>query len=99
MRRPRTKRQIKRELGSERPTIWIGKKGISQETLTEVDRQLERAETIKIKILKSALTDDNAKTIAGKVAQQTKSALIEVRGHTIILYREKKESEHNSTRS
>lgn len=95
MKRPRTKRQIKRELSFDRPTIWIGKKGISQETLAEIDRQLERVETIKIRILKSALTDDNAKTIASKVAQQTKSVLIEIRGHTIILYRKKKESKQN----
>lgn len=95
MKRPRTKRQIKRELSFERPTIWIGKKGISQETLAEIDRQLEREETIKIKILRSALTDGNAKTIASKVAQQTKSVLIEIRGHTIILYKKKKEPKHN----
>lgn len=99
MRRPRTKRQIKRELSSERPKIWIGKKGTSQETLAEIDRQLEGTETIKIKILKSALTDDNAKTIASKVAKQTKSTLIEIRGHTIILYRKKKESDTTSKRS
>jgi len=99
MRRPRTKRQIKRELSSEKPKIWIGKKGTSQETLAEIDRQLEGTETIKIKILKSALTDDNAKTIASKVAKQTKSTLIEIRGHTIILYRKKKASDTTSKRS
>lgn len=99
MRRPRTKRQIKREPSSEKPTIWIGKKGISQETLAEIDRQLERAETIKVKILKSALTDDNAKTIARKVAKQTKSTLIEIRGHTIILYRKRRNPNTTSKRS
>jgi len=99
MRRPRTKRQIKRELSSEKPKIWIRKKGTSQETLAEIDRQLEGTETIKIKILKSALTDDNAKTIASKVAKQTKSTLIEIRGHTIILYRKKKASDTTSKRS
>ena len=77
-------------MSSKRPTIWIGKNGITQETLTEVDRQLEGAEMIKVRILKSALTDVNVKTIAIKVAQQTKSDLVEVRGHTIILYRKKK---------
>ena len=77
-------------MSSKRPTIWIGKNGISQETLAEVDRQLEGAEMIKVTILKSALTDVNVKTIAIKVAQQTKSDLVEVRGHTIILHRKKK---------
>ena len=91
MKRPTSKRQIKRRLSFEKPTIWIGKNGVSQQMLTEIDRQLEKTEMVKVRILKTALINNNAKTVASKIAQSTKSTLIEVRGHTIILYRKKNE--------
>jgi len=89
---PEIRRRIKRELSAERPTVWIGKNGISQEVLVEVDGQLERTEMVKVRILKAVLDENNAKAIADEVAQQTESVLIEVRGHTFMLYRKKKKT-------
>ncbi|MFQ6068241.1 MAG: YhbY family RNA-binding protein [Candidatus Bathyarchaeia archaeon] len=89
---PKMKRRIKRELSAERPTVWIGKNGISQEVLAEIDGQLERTEMVKVKILKTALGENNAKAIANRTAQQTESVLVEVRGHTFMLYRKRKKT-------
>ncbi|MCW3986375.1 MAG: YhbY family RNA-binding protein [Candidatus Bathyarchaeota archaeon] len=89
---PEMRRRIKRELSAERPTVWIGKNGISQEVLVEVDGQLERTEMVKVRILKAALEENNAKAIADEIAQQTESVLVEVRGHTFMLYRKKKKT-------
>ena len=87
---PKMRRRIKRELSAEGPTVWIGKNGFSQEVLVEVDGQLERTEMVKVRILKAALEENNAKAIADEIAQQTESVLVEVRGHTFMLYRKKK---------
>jgi len=87
---PKMKRRIKRELSDKEPTVWIGKNGVSREVLAEIDGQLERTEMLKVRILKTALGENNAKTIAAKIAQQTESVLVEVRGHTFMLYRKKK---------
>ena len=87
---PKMKRRIKRELSMEKPTIWIGKDGAAQQTMDEVSRQLEKREMVKVKILKSALKDEEAKSIASKIAQQTNSTLIDVRGHTFLLYKHRK---------
>jgi RNA-binding protein len=84
------KRRIKRELSCEKPTVWIGKNGVSHEVLAEIDGQLERTEMLKVKILKTALEENNAKDIANQIAQQTEAVLVEVRGHTFMLYRKKK---------
>jgi RNA-binding protein YhbY len=35
---------------------------------------------------KSALAHDEAKKIASKIAEQTEASLVEVRGHTFMLY-------------
>jgi RNA-binding protein len=84
---PRMKRRIKSEFGEEKPTIWIGKKQISNELIKEVEKQLEKREIVKIKILKSALQETKASEIATAISKQTEADLVEVRGHTFILYK------------
>jgi len=83
---PKMKRRIKRELSAEKPTIWVGKQGAAQ-IVNEVSRQLDQREIVKVKLLKSALRTEITKDIASKMAQKTSSTLIDVRGHTFILYR------------
>jgi RNA-binding protein len=81
------KRRIKREMTSEKPTIWVGKGGISRDLLGEIEKQLEQREMVKVKILKSALDENKANAIASSIAEQTKANLVEVRGHTLVLYK------------
>ena len=84
---PKMKRRIKRELSGEKPTVWIGKEGATPQIVNEISRQLDRKEVVKAKILRSALKDEEAKSVASKIAEQTCSSLIEVRGHTFLLYK------------
>jgi len=87
---PSVKHRIKQELSHENPTIWVGKQHLSAHLLGEIDKQLDNREMIKIRILKTALKEEKAKTIASTVAKQTNAILVEVRGHTFILYRRRK---------
>jgi len=87
---PKMKRRIKRKLSDERPTVWVGKEGATTKIMNEISKQLDTREMIKVKILRTALKDEEAKTIAAKIAEQTESELIEVRGHTFLLYKRKK---------
>ncbi|MGQ9641799.1 MAG: YhbY family RNA-binding protein [Candidatus Bathycorpusculaceae bacterium] len=84
------KRRIKREMTREKPTIWIGKDGSSQDLLGEIERQLEQKEIVKVKILKSALEGSKAAAVASLIADQTEANLVEVRGHTFVLYKRRK---------
>ena len=86
---PKMKRRIKRALSAERPTVHVGKEGATTQIINEIAKQLDTREMIKAKILKTALKDEEAKNIATKIAQQTESQLIEVRGHTFLLYKKK----------
>ena len=88
----KTRRGIKRRLEPESPTIWIGKNGISAEIESEVDRQLKERGALKLKIQKAALKNNDAKAIAEELASRTQSILVEVRGHTFILFRLKDKS-------
>ena len=83
------KQRIKSALRTERPTVHIGKEGATAQIKNEVAKQLDAREMIKAKILKTALQDEEAKNIAAKIAEQTESELVEVRGHTFLLYKRK----------
>jgi len=84
------KRRVKNELSAEKPTIWVGKEGASSQILNEISRQLEKREMVKVKVLKSALKEEKTVKIASKIAEQTESSLVDVRGHTIMLYKPRK---------
>ena len=81
------KRFVKRRLSDARPTIWVGKEGLSEDLLKEVEKQLDKNKMVKAKILKSALAEQKTKQIASRIAEDTGSSLVEVRGHTFMLYK------------
>ena len=85
----KTKRFVKHKLKDEGPTVWIGKEGLTQESISEIEKQLKKNKMVKVKILKSALLKETKKTIAEKAAEQTGALLVDLRGHTFILYRKK----------
>jgi RNA-binding protein YhbY len=58
--------------------------------LGEVSRQLDQHETVKGRILQTALKDADAKEMAVRLAKETESTLIDVRGHTFVLFRKKR---------
>jgi RNA-binding protein len=84
------KRRIKAALSAEKPTVWIGKEGVTAQSISEIAKQLDAREMIKVKILKTALQEEEAKIIATQVAEQTESELVDVRGHTFLLFKRKK---------
>jgi RNA-binding protein len=93
----RMKRHVRHELKEEGPTIWIGKEGLTPQVAAQVEAQLERTKMVKIRILKSALATDTAKTIATRTAEQVNAAVVEVRGHVFILYRRKRKQQADNT--
>ena len=84
------KHRIKREMSAEKATIWIGKNGVEQQIIGEIDKQLDKNKMVKIKILKSALENEKVEHIVSKTQRETASTLIEVRGHTFTLYKRRK---------
>jgi putative YhbY family RNA-binding protein len=88
------KRHVRHVLKDENPTIWVGKDGFTPQLSTEIEKQLQRNKMVKVKILPAAIQGENtAQVIAAKAAEQTNSALVEVRGHVFILFRKRKAAE------
>jgi RNA-binding protein len=87
---PKMKRRIKSALNTEKPTIHIGKDGVTSQIVNEVAKQLDAREMIKVKILKTALQEKEATEIATTIAEKTESELVDLRGHTFLLFKRKK---------
>ena len=85
------KRFVKRHLSDESATVLIGKSGVSDQLLKEIGKQLDKNKMVKVKALKTALGSVDTKLFAQRIAEQTGSALVEVRGHTFMLYKSRKE--------
>lgn len=88
----RMKRHVRHVLKDEKPTIWVGKDGLTLEVSSEIEKQLTKNKMIKVRILPTALQTETANAIASKAAEQSGSSLVEVRGHVFILYRRHKKT-------
>lgn len=75
---------------SEKPVVIIGKKGPTDLSINEILKNLNRRKVVKVKILKSALSDTRTSDIAHKISDATGARIVEMRGHTFTLYLPKK---------
>ena len=67
------------------PTTHIGKNGIGDALLKQLDEQLETRELIKVAVLRNA--DFSAKEVAEELALSSNAQVVQVLGSKITLYR------------
>jgi putative YhbY family RNA-binding protein len=88
---PRDKlRALARRSGQTNATIWLGKQGITPQLLNQIDNQLKSRELVKVKVQKSLAADVTIEDVASKIAKDTGSTLVNVRGRTFSLFRSRK---------
>lgn len=86
----RFKRRLASAMSHEKPTVWVGKAGVTEGLVGEISKQLDAHRAVKVKVQKSALVERTVGEIAAEVARKTEAELIEVRGRTFVLYRRRK---------
>lgn len=67
--------------------LQVGKAGLSEGFVEEVDRQLACDDLVKVRVLRSAATEQGPTATGEELADRTDSHLVEVRGNTVVLYR------------
>ena len=82
--RGKQKRYLRSLANSMRPIFTVGKAGLNQRWLTEVERALRRRELVKIKILPNAAVTVNETKEFFK--QQNSIQVIQVLGKTLLLF-------------
>lgn len=79
-------KELRSQANQLEPIVQVGKAGITEAILEEMKVQLKKRKLIKIKLLKSAKTD-NMKTIALNLATTLKATLVQQVGSTITLHK------------
>lgn len=72
------------------PIFQLGKNGVTDNFIKQVDEALEAREIIKIKVLNNSFLD--AKEVASDLAQKTDAEFVQSIGNKFVLYRESKEN-------
>lgn len=70
-------------------TLFIGKSGITDNIVEEVDKMILKRELIKGKVLENALL--SAREVAEGLANKSNSQVVQVIGNKFVLYRKNKE--------
>jgi RNA-binding protein len=71
------------------PVVQVGKEGVTHALVEQVRQQLEIHELIKVKLAQSV--EEGRHSVAGALAEATRSELAQVLGRTLLLYRPRAE--------
>ena len=85
----KVRRAIRAKYYDIEPKAWIGKRGLDESVINEINTQLKKDGILKVEIRKGALisTEMERKEIAEKVAELTDSELVDIRGKRFILFK------------
>lgn len=72
------------------PIFQVGKGGVNENMIKQINDALEARELMKITVLQNC--EDDKDTIAEELVNGTKAELVQIIGNTIILYKESKEN-------
>ncbi|AZP05073.1 ribosome assembly RNA-binding protein YhbY [Jeotgalibaca ciconiae] len=84
--RGKQKQFLKKEAHHLQPIFQIGKGGLSDEIIKQIDEALEKRELIKINLLQN--TDEVPADVAAEVADRIGAVVVQQIGKTIIFFRE-----------
>ncbi|MFO8051002.1 MAG: YhbY family RNA-binding protein [Thermoplasmatota archaeon] len=71
-------------------TVQVGKSGLTETIENEIDKQLEKKDLIKIKMLQSMGPSKYWKDDIISLAERIDAEIIEIKGGTVMLYRKGK---------
>lgn len=86
------KRFLRKEAHHLQPIFQVGKHGVNEQMVIQIDEALEKRELIKVSVLQNCLTDKQ--TVATELSDQTGAEIVQIIGRQIVLY---KQSEENGT--
>ena len=72
------------------PIFQVGKGGVNENMVKQISEALEVRELLKVSILQNC--DDDRYDVADQLVEGTNAELVQVIGHTIVLYKESQEN-------
>jgi len=83
-----TNNKLKEKAKTLEPVIRIGKNGLTENTIKEIKKQLNKKKLIKVKLLRAFINDKDKKLVANKIAEETNSRIIDLVGFVVVLYKD-----------
>lgn len=80
------KRFLRAESHHEKPIFQVGKGGVTDNMVKQINEALEKRELIKIKILQNCMEDKHV--IAEEIVEETKAHLVQIIGNNLVFYKE-----------
>lgn len=70
-----------------KPTVHIGKEGLTENIITEIQDQIKKSRIIKIRILRSAKGSSSMdkKMFAEQIAEKSDTKILDVRGNVVVV--------------
>ncbi|MFA5312871.1 MAG: YhbY family RNA-binding protein [Methanomassiliicoccales archaeon] len=79
----RTRKDVMHEAADLKPTIHVGKDGITETLIAEIKLQMKKRKVVKVKLLPSA--GEDKKAIGERLASESNGTLVDVRGSVVTL--------------
>jgi len=83
------KRFLRSKANTIKPIFQVGKQGVNENMISQINDALEKRELIKVSVLQNCLEDKS--TVAEQISNQTGSYLVQIIGNNIVLYKESSE--------
>ena len=80
-------KRIKEQARALNPQVWVGKNGLTEQVIGQINKSLKKRKIVKIKFLKSFLEKNNKKQAAEKLAKFTESEVVDATGFVVVLYK------------
>lgn len=84
------KRFLRAEANQLKPIFQVGKIGVNENMITQINEALEKRELIKVSILQNC--EDDKEVVAEKLVEGTDAELVQIIGKNIVLYKESQEN-------
>ena len=81
-------RRIVERSGTMKPTVWIGKNGVTKTLIEQVVAQLKANKIVKLKVQRPMAESESIQDIVNKILKASNSSLVNIRGRTFTIYKE-----------
>ena len=79
--------ELRRKARNLMPMINIGKNGLTDSLVKQIETIIKKKKLLKIKINKSALENEDKKEIVRKIIEKTNAELIDFIGFNVVIYK------------
>ncbi len=91
-------KELKQKSKALDPIVRIGKNGLTEGVIIQIEKVLAKRELVKVKFLRAFVEDNDRKKAGKELANKLKARLIEQVGFVVVIYRPKIEQQKKVTK-